>query len=83
MGAVVRWPRHKLHGGWQHSAPTECFMCTGGLAWCVVCSGAEAALPTHCPGAPMSEQQMQAVAALQTDYVNGAWLPLPPRRRLC
>jgi hypothetical protein len=54
-------------------------ICRGGLGICKVCIGAEGALPTHCPGVPMTEEQMDDVYECRRDYVctehtpNGFW----------
>lgn len=89
MGSVAAWPRHLLHGP-QHHAPTadryadmdevdRCPCCAGGLAYCTVCSGAEASLPTDCPGRQLTEAEQDGIAAGTLDYVRGHWLQ--PERR--
>lgn len=50
-----------------------CHYCTGGLASCEVCGGAEGTLPTDCPGAPMSQVVQERVYQAQSDYVDGKW----------
>ena len=44
----------------------ECNLCN--LFMCSVCCGAEGSLPTHCPGARMTEQQEAQVYAGELDY---------------
>lgn len=48
------------------------------LAHCKVCGGAEASLPTECPGVRMTPEQEARVYAGFDDFVNGAWRPTPP-----
>jgi hypothetical protein len=54
----------------------HCHICDGGLAYCVVCKGAEGSLPTECPGAPMSGRTQDAVYAGLTNFVGGEWVGL-------
>lgn len=44
-----------------------------GLAHCKICGGAEASLPTDCPGVRMSEVEEGAVQAGLFDFKNGQW----------
>jgi hypothetical protein len=46
-----------------------------GLVHCKVCGGAEASLPTHCPGERMSEETESDVQNGLTDYRDGQWVP--------
>lgn len=77
--SVVHWPGHKLHGAWSHAddefsrlqlAEGRCFICEGGLACCTTCDGAEASLPTQCPGTQMSEHLRGQVQAGRMDYTR-------------
>lgn len=52
----------------------HCPICMGGLAICEVCNGAEASLPTECPGVRMSPEVEAAVQAGSLDFANGQWL---------
>jgi hypothetical protein len=52
----------------------HCNICEGGLAVCTVCHGAEASLPTHCPGYPMTYGQQGLVQDEQMDFVDGHWV---------
>lgn len=45
-----------------------CYLCSGGLAQCEVCGGAEASLPTDCPGASMQEIVEDGVQAGEIDF---------------
>lgn len=55
------------------------------LAWCSVCGGGEAGLPTHCPGVKMNADLEEAVARGETNYADDlGWHaptspPAPPR----
>lgn len=53
----------------------HCNICDGGLALCKVCGGAEASLPTECPGRRMTEQEELDVQTGCLNYVNGHWVP--------
>jgi hypothetical protein len=52
----------------------DCFICNGGLSSCTVCGGAEATLPTDCPGDQMTDEQMKAVQDKANDFKNGVWV---------
>lgn len=58
-----------------HSCNAEsCFICEGGLADCVVCGGAEASLPTECPGSQMHSAVADQVQSGAFDFVDGRWV---------
>ncbi len=64
---VLQFPGHL----WAHCESKECtgcFLCTGGLAFCRRCGGAEGSLPTDCPGVRMRQQQEDEVYAGTMDY---------------
>lgn len=44
-----------------------------GLGYCLICHGAEATMPTDCPGQEMTEAQQQAVQAGTMGFINGKW----------
>lgn len=74
MTNVIKFPKHKLHrcrtdGG----VIEECIGCRGGLSSCVTCGGAEASLPTHCPGEHMDAFRCDSVQSGAADYKNGEW----------
>lgn len=52
----------------------HCNICDGGLAYCKVCGGAEASLPTECPGEKMSSQTADDVVACRMDFKGGQWI---------
>jgi len=56
-----------------------CNYCEGGLAYCTTCGGAEASLPTECPGVKMTDEQEEAVQAGRLDYSRGRWHTQTPR----
>ena len=66
---------HKCH-------EDDCKICLGDLASCDTCGGAEAALPTDCPGKRMDGDTLDAVQAGDIDYKDGKWLPLREGVRL-
>lgn len=64
---------HVLH---ECVDPTEydaCYVCSGGLADCTVCRGAEGAMPTDCPGVALTGAQLDDVYAGKIDFVGGCW----------
>jgi hypothetical protein len=54
----------------------DCRACSGGLALCTVCGGAEAAMPYECPGVRLSGDDLDAVQNRKRDYIAGEWRPL-------
>lgn len=63
---VVRFWGHKRQNCDCHDV--HCMTCEGALYSCAVCHGAEGALPTHCPGVPMSMEQMDSVYNEKLDF---------------
>lgn len=47
-----------------------------GLSACSVCRGAEASLPTECPGEKMSAELQDEVQFHKKDFVHGKWISL-------
>lgn len=43
------------------------------LLHCKICGGAEASLPTHCPGERMTDVIEGMVQVNQMNFVNGKW----------
>lgn len=80
--ALVKYFPHKgtnsgLHNFYECAKDcTGCIYCNGGLAHCTICGGAEASLPTDCPGEKMSQQQQDNVQAGNADFKNGVWICL-------
>lgn len=70
--------QHQLHDASAHAGQEwyTCFICEGGLADCTTCGGAEGAMPTDCPGAQMTSEQIDAVYAGTLDYRGGQWVEL-------
>lgn len=58
------------------SSPGHCNWCDGGLAYCLVCTGAEASLPKDCPGYKMTEDQGRRVQYGWIDFVGRTWVAL-------
>jgi len=67
---IVNLGRHKLHGAWCCEERESCFICEGGLALCTTCGGAEATLPTHCPGVRFTEHVEEQVRCGVLDYTR-------------
>lgn len=57
----------------------HCNICEGGLAFCTVCNSGEGALPSECPGEPMTFEQSEEIFAGVLDYKDGAWVILPKK----
>lgn len=64
MGEIINLGRHKLHS----CDSDDCFTCSARLSLCIVCHGAEGALPTHCPGTRMNGDQIDLVHEGRLDY---------------
>lgn len=75
---------HHLHSERDHAEDEDpyaveiCQACV--LSYCKVCHGAEASLPTECPGRRMSEDEQAWVQSRDLDYYDGKW-QLPKARR--
>lgn len=61
---------HTLHANCDKEG---CCVCEGGLAWCVTCGGAEASLPTECPGFMMTAGEQDLVQNGELDFKDGQW----------
>lgn len=70
MSVVVVWPRHRRHVCQQsrEDAHLHCPFCEGGLFLCDVCGGAEASLPTDCPGRRLTPRENDEIVAGRLDY---------------
>jgi hypothetical protein len=68
----VNHVKFKCTLGWEkcdkcnHDSHDDLFLCT-------VCGGAEASLPTECPGRKMTSMEEDAVQAGKIDFKNGEW----------
>lgn len=51
-----------------------CQFCDGGLYGCNVCGGLEGAMPSRCPGASMTQTQIDEVYAGRLDYRDDLWV---------
>ena len=52
----------------------HCNICNGGLAWCVICHGAEGSLTTECCGRALSEEEQHNIHMKQIlNYRDGQW----------
>ena len=52
----------------------HCNICNGGLAYCIVCYGAEGSLTTECCGRPMTEEEQDRVHMKQNlNFRDGEW----------
>ena len=64
MGKLVNFPGHK-----RMRCPTECGMCLVCCLYCCTrCGGAEASLPTDCPGYRMSIDDIERVQDGHYDF---------------
>jgi hypothetical protein len=69
---------HNLHRCNEENCP----VCRGGLsdlALCTVCGGAEASMPTDCPGFRMPASVEELVLKGQMDYIDGKWVEKVPK----
>ena len=46
------------------------------VRWCDLCHGAEAGLPTQCPGRKLSDGEMVGISDKVLDFRRGAWVSL-------
>lgn len=68
----------------QHKCDEEgCCVCEGGLAWCTVCGGAEASMPTECPGVKMTQGQQDEIQAGRIDFRGGQWCAMAKLEESC
>lgn len=54
----------------------NCPICDGGLAFCIVCHGAEASLPTECPGRQLDATEEAEIMAGELNFRDGKWVQL-------
>jgi hypothetical protein len=54
----------------ENCADECCGICEGGLALCTVCGGAEASMPTDCPGRLLTDEEVQGILDGHLDYVT-------------
>ena len=68
--------KHKLYETGDQGAPEAILDRNGEVALdlCKVCGGAEAAMPTECPGNWMTGQQLDEVTTGALDYRGGEWV---------
>lgn len=64
--------KHLLHE--NHNC--ECIVCKGGLALCERCGGAEASMPTDCPGRKLTADESDMIQAGNLDYKDGKFIVL-------
>lgn len=65
--------KHTLFKCEQPCEKLHCMFCDGGLASCTICNGAEASLPTDCPGEPISDADQRDIMTGELDYRAGEW----------
>jgi hypothetical protein len=66
--AVIPWPQH-VRRHCDHDCG-GCVLCSGALFSCATCGGAEASLPTDCPGARVQLVLLDEVQAGRLDYTR-------------
>ena len=73
---------HRYHGSPGYACRAEsdpslmCGICMGGLRSCDICKGAEAGLPTQCPGRALTDGEMVGISDKVLDFRRGAWVSL-------
>lgn len=65
-------PQHSYHRCWH----ANCAICVGGFAYCTVCGGAEASLPSECPGRKMTREEHERVYNGELNFADGKWIEL-------
>lgn len=70
--------KHVLHS----CNADQCFVCDGGLGLCTVCGGAEASMPTDCPGTKIDEAILDQIQRGEFDFVDGTWVNKMPTLNL-
>lgn len=76
MALILPFPRHRLAGTKMDPCKCQqrdnpewtCMICDGGLALCITCGGAEASMPTDCPGYHMEDVVQDSVQMGEVDY---------------
>lgn len=58
----------------QRERGLSCMFCDGGLSACEVCGGFEGAMPSDCPGEPMTYARGQEVYRGEIDFRDGNWV---------
>lgn len=66
MSNVIPLGKHK----WHRCKEPNCQVCQGGLAYCVVCGGAEGELTIDCCGRRLSEEVRHKVFYGEVDYTR-------------
>jgi hypothetical protein len=61
---------HEIH----RCSDSTCGICNGGLSVCEICAGAEASLPTDCPGRLLTEDEGDQVMFGYLDFRDGCWV---------
>lgn len=56
----------------------HCPICDGGLEHCLTCDGAEATLPTDCPGRMLTWAEEEAIMSGHLNYADGKWYTRGP-----
>lgn len=75
MGIVIAFPRHKKARCRPDAFDCDgCYLCNGDLFACETCGGAEASLPTECPGTMMDSIMCDMVQRSRVDYKRGRWI---------
>lgn len=70
--AVLTFTGHLLYRCPPHCG--GCYVCSGGLACCVTCHGAESSLPTECPQRGMSGDECDRVSEGVLNFRAGEWV---------
>lgn len=53
-------PRNNTNHTWHECKQEGCYVCEGGLGWCIVCGAFEGSLLTHCPGFKLNPETIEA-----------------------
>lgn len=59
----------------RHTCNNEnCYVCWHDLYECEICKCAEGAIPSECPGTPVSVEDQNLIYTGKLHFVNGEWI---------
>lgn len=68
----------KTEHKWHKCDDEDCFICSSGLGFCMVCHGGEGSLTTDCCGRPITPEEEEHIYNIgDLDFRDGKWVCLP------